>query len=61
MQRYKNGQFINTSKEEAEKIQKSFGKYKNKRRSDNELEARVKALEDAVAALVAKQDHKEEV
>ena len=37
--------------------------YKNNRKkhSSNGLETRVKALEDAVAALVAKQDHKEEV
>jgi hypothetical protein len=37
--------------------------YKGNRRkhSSNNLEARVKALEDTVAALVAKQENKEEV
>lgn len=49
-------------KEESEKIEKFFKNYKNIRRpSSNNLEARVKALEEAVAALQAKQENKEEV
>ena len=61
MKRYKDGKFTEIPKEEAEKIQKSFENYRNKRRSNSDIEARVKALEEAVAALQAKQENKEEV
>ena len=51
-----------SKKEESEKIEKFFKNYKNIRRSSaNNLEARVKALEETVSALVAKQENKEEV
>lgn len=51
-----------SEKEESEKIKKFFKNYRNTRRpSTNDLEARVKALEEAVAALIAKQDNKEEI
>lgn len=49
-----------SKKEESEKIEKFFKNYKNIRRpSINNLEARVKVLEEAFSALVAKQENKE--
>lgn len=62
MNKEKERSMAKTLKEESEKIEKFFKNYRNIRRSSaNNLEARVKALEEAVAALTAKQDNKEEV
>lgn len=63
MNKEKERKIIESSKKEkSEKIEKFFKNYKNIRRSSvNDLEVRVKALEEAVAALIAKQENKEEV
>lgn len=60
MKRYKNGKIIDTPKEEVEKIHKRFEKHRGtKRPSFTDHEVRIKALEEAMATLLAKQNVEE--
>lgn len=66
MKKYKDGKIVEVSNEEAEKAKKRFEKFRNKnqlntaRPSLNDHEIRIKALEEAMAKLLAKEDAVEE-
>lgn len=62
MKKYKNGRIVEASTEEIAKIQKRFPKFANnvnrsvERVSLHELNARVKALEETLATILAAQN-----
>ena len=62
MKKFKDGKVIEASEEEVARVQKRFDKAKapnqnnTNRASRHSLEARVKALEDAVAAILAEKN-----
>ena len=62
MKKYKDGKIIDVSKNEAEMINKRAEKHRNSRKpSANDHEVRIKALEESVAALLAKENKEEYV
>ena len=55
MKRYKDGQWFDIPKEEADKIRERSRKYRAERkRTPKDYEARIKELENTVATLMAK-------